>query len=84
MQLIDGLTGSHLWAERYDRPFKDIFAVQDEIIQRIVKTLKLQLTLWEQGFLVRKHAENLEAYDLGLRGLESSMARMERVQEKSE
>jgi TolB-like protein len=45
VQLIDGLTGSHLWAERFDRPLKDVFAVQDEIVQRIVTTLKLQLTL---------------------------------------
>jgi adenylate cyclase len=70
-QLIDGLTGSHLGAERYDRPMKDIFAVQDEIVQKIVTTLKLQLTLMEQGFLGRKTTENLEAYDAYLRGMES-------------
>lgn len=71
VQLIDGLTGSHLWAERFDRPLKDIFAVQDEVVQKIVTTLKLQLSLWEQGLLVRKRTENLEAYDYYLRGLES-------------
>jgi adenylate cyclase len=70
-QLIDGLTGSHLWAERFDRPLKDIFAVQDEIVQKIVTTLKLQLTLMEQGYLVRKRTDNLEAYDFYLRGVES-------------
>ena len=48
-QLIDTTTGSHLWSERYDRPLKDIFALQDEIVQKIVTTLKLQLTLQEQG-----------------------------------
>jgi TolB-like protein/DNA-binding winged helix-turn-helix (wHTH) protein len=69
-QLIDAITGGHLWAERYDRPFKDIFALQDEIVQRIVTTLKLQLTLIEQGYLVRKHTDNLEAYDAFLRGVE--------------
>ena len=42
-QLIDATTGDHLWAERYDRPLKDIFALQDEIVQKIVTTLKLQL-----------------------------------------
>ena len=57
--------------ERYDRPLKDIFALQDEIVQKIVTTLKLQLTLWEQGFLVRKTTDNLEAYDSYLRGAES-------------
>ena len=77
-QLIDGMTGAHLWAERFDRPLKDIFAVQDEIVQKIVTTLKLQLTLWEQGVLVRKTTDNLEAYDEVLRGLETGVIR-ERV-----
>ncbi len=56
-QLIDATTGYHLWSEQYDRPLKDIFALQDEIVQKIVTTLKLQLTLQEQGFIVRKHTE---------------------------
>ncbi len=70
-QLIDGTTGGHLWSERFDRPFKDIFALQDEIVQKIVTTLKLQLTVQEQGYIVRKHTDNLEAYDAFLRGIES-------------
>ncbi len=69
-QLIDATTGYHLWSERYDREMQNIFALQDEIVQKIVTTLKLQLTLWEQGVLVRKHTDNLEAYDYLLRGLE--------------
>src|SRR5262245_31157845 len=69
-QLIDATTGYHLWAERYDRPFKDIFALQDEIVQKIVTTLRLQLTLQEQGYIVRKRTDNLEAYDYFLRGIE--------------
>ena len=48
-QLIDATTNVHLWSERYDRPLKEIFALQDEIVQQIVTTLKLQLTLTEQG-----------------------------------
>ena len=71
-QLIDGTTGGHVWSERYDRPFTDIFAVQDDITQKIVTTLKLQLTLMEQGYLVRKRTTNLEAYDALLRGMEVS------------
>src|SRR5207247_2683080 len=67
-QLIDATTGGHLWSERYDRPLKDLFALQDEIVQKIVTTLKLQLTLEEQGFSMRKHTDNLEAYDAFLRG----------------
>jgi adenylate cyclase len=70
-QLVDATTDSHLWAERYDRPLKDIFALQDEIVQKIVTTLKLQLILREQGYLVRKTTDNLEAYDYFLRGLEA-------------
>src|SRR6185369_10633349 len=69
-QLIVATTGEHLWAERYDRPFKDIFALQDEIVQKLVTTLGLQLTLREQGYIVRKHTDNLEAYDTFLRGIE--------------
>jgi TolB-like protein len=70
-QLVDATTGGHLWSERYDRPLKDIFAVQDEIVQKIVTTLKLQLLLREQGVLARKTTDNLEAYDLYLRGVDS-------------
>jgi adenylate cyclase len=67
---VDATTGDHLWAERYDRPLRDIFALQDEIVRRIVTTLKLQLILEEQGVLVRKQTDNLDAYDNFLRGLE--------------
>jgi adenylate cyclase len=67
-QLIDTTTGGHLWSQRYDRPLQDLFALQDEIVQKIVTTLKLQLTLQEQGYVVRKHTDNLEAYDTLLRG----------------
>jgi len=70
VQLIDATTDHHLWAERYDRPLTDIFALQDEIVQKIVTTLKLQLTLQEQGWIVRKRTDNLEAYDAFLRGVE--------------
>jgi TolB-like protein/Flp pilus assembly protein TadD len=69
-QLIDTTTGGHIWSERYDRPLQDIFALQDEIVRKIVTTLKLQLTLQEQGYIVRKHTDNLEAYDSVLRGVE--------------
>ncbi len=71
-QLIEATTGYHVWSEQYDRPLTDIFALQDEIVQKIVTTLKLQLTVEEQGFIVRKHTNNLEAYDAFLRGVEFS------------
>ncbi len=69
-QLIDATTGYHLWTERYDRPLTNIFALQDEIVQKIVTTMKLQLTLQEQGYIVRKRTDNPEAYDFLLRGVE--------------
>ena len=70
VQLIEATTGYHLWSEQYDRSLQDIFALQDEIVQKIVTTLKLQLTLQEQGYIVHKHTDNLEAYDYFLRGQE--------------
>src|SRR5712691_6435715 len=69
-QLIEAATGYHLWSEQYDRPLTDIFALQNEIVQKIVTTLKLQLALREQGYIARKHTDNLEAYDAFLRGVE--------------
>jgi TolB-like protein/DNA-binding winged helix-turn-helix (wHTH) protein/Tfp pilus assembly protein PilF len=70
-QLVDAASGEHLWAEHYDRPLRDIFALQDEIVRRIVTTLNLQLDLWDKhGLLVTKRTNNLEAYDDFLRGLE--------------
>jgi adenylate cyclase len=69
-QLIDTTTDAHVWAERYDRPLTDLFALQDEIVRQIVTTLKLQLTLEERGITARKHTDNLEAYDAFLRGQE--------------
>jgi TolB-like protein/class 3 adenylate cyclase/predicted Zn-dependent protease len=68
-QLIDATTDHHLWAERYDRPLTDIFALQDALVQKMVTTLQLQLSLREQGVLARRPQENLEAYDAFLRGL---------------
>ncbi len=70
-QLVDATTDYEIWAERYDRPLQHIFALQDEIVRKIVTTLKLQLTLQEQGILVRKTTDNLDAYDDFLRGVES-------------
>ncbi len=69
-QLVDATTGADLWAQHYDRPLKDIFALQDEIVQRIVTTLNLQLAVSEHGILITKRTENLEAYDYFLRGVE--------------
>ncbi|MBI3757927.1 MAG: adenylate/guanylate cyclase domain-containing protein [Deltaproteobacteria bacterium] len=71
-QLVDATTGGHLWSERYDRPLTDIFALQDEIRQKIVFALKVKLTPEEHERFQRAPTNNLEAYDYYLRGLESS------------
>ena len=68
-QLVDATTGAELWAERYDRPLRDVFSVQDELVRRIVTTMGLQLILWDRTGLQRlKGTDNLEAYDYDLRG----------------
>lgn len=67
-QLIDPPTGYHLWAERYDRDLTDIFALQDEITEKIVAALEVTLTESEQEKVARRYTENLEAYDHFLRG----------------
>jgi adenylate cyclase len=69
VHLADATTGAELWAERYDRPMRDVFALQDEIVQRIVTTLNLQLALSQEGYLIPRSTESLEAYDDLLRGM---------------
>ncbi len=64
-QLINTANGYHLWSERYDRDMTDIFAVQDEISQAIADKLRVRLA--GVGPLVKRSAENLEAYDLCLK-----------------
>ncbi len=60
-QLIDSMTGQHLWAERYDRQMKDIFAIQDDITMNIMIALQVKLTEGEQARLI-KSIDNLDAY----------------------
>ena len=69
-QLVDAHTSGHIWAERYDRELKDIFALQDEVTHEIVSVLAVKLTDEERKRLVNKGTANLEAYDYALRGLE--------------
>ena len=61
-QLIDALTGHHLWSARYDREVKDIFALQDEITFKIVEALQVELTEGEQARVGRRGTNNLEAW----------------------
>ncbi|MGD9239899.1 MAG: adenylate/guanylate cyclase domain-containing protein [Desulfobacterales bacterium] len=61
-QLIDALTGHHMWAEKYDRHVEDIFAVQDEITKKIITALQIELTEGEQANVYSSGSDNLEAY----------------------
>ena len=70
VQLIDATTGHHLWAERYDGKMADIFALQDQINQKIISTLEVKLTAFEKSRIVRKETNNIQAYDAFLRGWE--------------
>jgi adenylate cyclase len=65
-QLIDGETGDHLWAERYDRDLDDIFAIQDEITKEIVAALKLKLMPEEKKAIEQRGTLSAEAYNLYL------------------
>ena len=67
-QLIDTATGHHLWAERYDGNTSDIFALQDQITQKIATSLALKLTKEEQIHLTSKDTDNIEAYEAYLKG----------------
>jgi non-specific serine/threonine protein kinase len=67
-QLIDTETGFPAWSERYDRELEDVFEVQDEIAQKIATSLRITLTPQEQAEIRSKPTENLQAYDLYLRG----------------
>jgi adenylate cyclase len=61
-QLIDAIKGNHLWSETYDRELKDIFAVQDDITQKILTALQVELTRGEQARVTSRGTNNLKAY----------------------
>lgn len=67
-QLIDAESDSHLWSETYDREIKDVFAIQDDIAQSIVKALQVTLTPQERRAIQSVATSNPEAYDFYLRG----------------
>jgi adenylate cyclase len=67
-QLIDGRDGTHLWADRYDREFTDIFALQDEITRTIIDQLKVRLLPAEKRVIEAAPTRSLEAYNLYLQG----------------
>jgi len=61
-QLIDALKGHHLWADRYDREWKELFAIQDEITKQVISALQVKITWGEISGVFARGTENLEAY----------------------
>ncbi len=70
VQLIDAITGHHLWAENYDRMLKDIFALQDDIAMKIMAELQVELTEADWGRFSAIKTTNLRAYEKLLKGKE--------------
>ena len=66
-QLIDAIKGVHLWADRYDREVKDVFAVQSEVTEQVVKAMAVTLKANEHDRLFQKYVTNIDAYDAFLR-----------------
>jgi len=66
-QLIDSLTGNHIWAEKYDRVLEDVFEVQEEVTRAIVAAIAPQIDVAERDKARRRRPENLSAYELAVR-----------------
>ncbi len=62
-QLIDALRGNHIWADRYDRELRDVFAVQSEVAAQVVKAMAVTLKSGEHERLFQKYTANIDAYD---------------------
>ena len=71
-QLVNVADGYQLWSERYDREMEDVFAIQDDISQAIVKSLRVILSEGEKKQIEKARAVNVKAYDYYLRGRQSS------------
>jgi TolB-like protein/class 3 adenylate cyclase len=69
-QLIDASTGAHVWADRYDGELKNIFTLQDTIAHNVAKALAVELTKDESDRVTKRGTENVQAYDMVLKGWE--------------
>lgn len=69
-QLIDAVTGTHLWADRFERDLTDVFALQDEVTVAVVSAIQPKLLQAEIEIATRRRPENLTAYDCYLRALQ--------------
>ena len=68
-QLIDAVTGAHIWADRFERDLTDIFALQDEVTSAVVSAIQPKLLQTEIAIATRRRPENLTAYDFFLRAM---------------
>ncbi len=82
-QLIDAATGTHVWAERYDRKSDDIFALQDEITLSVVGAIEPSLRLAEIERVKRKRSDSLDAYDLVLQAQPEVYSRLPELSAKA-
>ena len=73
-QLIEGSSGQHLWAQRYDRDLENIFEIQDEVNQKIVSACRLQLSEGDRQRMKQRGTEVIDAYDYVLRGMKETQA----------
>ena len=69
-QLIDAVTGAHIWADRFERDLTDVFALQDEVTVAVVSAIQPKLFQTEIAMATRRRPENLTAYDLFLRAMQ--------------
>jgi adenylate cyclase len=69
-QLVDAVTGAHIWADRFERDLTDVFAFQDEVTVAVVSAIQPKLLQREIGMATRRRPENLTAYDLFLRAMQ--------------
>jgi adenylate cyclase len=72
-QLIDATTGNHVWAERYDRPVREVFELQDEITKEIVLALSVELTDGERSLVFSRSTRSLDAWLAAIRGFDHWM-----------
>jgi TolB-like protein len=81
-QLIDAITGAHIWADRFERDLTDVFALQDEVTVAVVSAIQPKIIQAEIALSTRRRPENLTAYDYYLRALQHYLATPEELAEK--
>ena len=75
IQLIDGRNGEHIWAERYDRKFEDLFVLQDQIAMEVMAAVNVKFSGFTAGSMKYSRPSNLKAYEYYLKGLNYHLGR---------